>query len=139
MQVPFVTRTLLEYFTRMYLLRQLYFYKIVLIFCSSMLIYNSTDIVYFTLPAWVHFCRNSSPPGQNSRHFADDVFKYIFVNEKVCILIKISQNFVSKGSIDNNPALVKTMAWRRMGDKPLSEPMLTRFTDAFMRHKGEMS
>ena len=24
------------------------------------------------------------------------------------------------------------MAWRRIGDKPLSEPMLTRFTDAYI-------
>ena len=28
------------------------------------------------------------------------------------------------------------MAWRRIGDKPLSEPMLTRFTDAYMPHCG---
>ena len=28
------------------------------------------------------------------------------------------------------------MAWRRIGDKPLPEPMLTRFTDAYMRHSG---
>ena len=27
-------------------------------------------------------------PGQNGRHFADDTFRYIFVNEKFCILIK---------------------------------------------------
>ena len=31
------------------------------------------------------------------------------------------------------------MAWRLIGDKPLSEPMLTQFTDAYMRHKGEMN
>ena len=30
------------------------------------------------------------------------------------------------------------MALRRIGDKPLSEPMLTRFTDAYKRHLGEM-
>ena len=29
-----------------------------------------------------------------------------------------------KGPIDNNPALVQIMAWRRSGDKPLSEPMM---------------
>ena len=28
------------------------------------------------------------------------------------------------------------MDWRRIGDKLLSEPMLTRFTDADMRHLG---
>ena len=29
------------------------------------------------------------------------------------------------------------MAWCRIGDKPLSEPMLTQFTDAYMPHKGD--
>ena len=29
------------------------------------------------------------------------------------------------------------MAWNRIGEKPLSEPMLTRFTDAYMWHYGE--
>ena len=47
---------------------------------------------------------NSSPSGHNVRHFADDIFKYVFMNEKVCILIKISPNFVPKGPIDNNPS-----------------------------------
>ena len=37
---------------------------------------------------------------------ADDIFRNIFVNEKFCILIKISLKFVPKGPIDNNPALV---------------------------------
>ena len=27
---------------------------------------------------------------------------------------------------------------RPIGDKPLSEPTLTQFTDAYMQHKGEM-
>ena len=60
------------------------------------------------------------------------------MDEKICISIKISRKFVPKGQIDNNPALIKIMAWHRIGDKPLSEPMLTRFTDAYMRHYGEM-
>ena len=49
---------------------------------------------------------NSSPPGQNVRRFADDIFINIFMNEKFCILIKISLKFVPKGPIENNPALV---------------------------------
>ena len=48
----------------------------------------------------------SFPPGQNGCHFTDDIFTCIFVNEKSCIRIKISMKFVSKGPIDNNPALV---------------------------------
>ena len=34
------------------------------------------------------------------------VSEAFFVNEKISILIKISQKFVPKGPIDNNPALV---------------------------------
>ena len=64
-------------------------------------------------------------PGQNGRHFADDVFKCIFVNEKFGILIHISLKYVSKGPIDNNSALVQVMVWHRAGDKPLPEPMMT--------------
>ena len=63
-------------------------------------------------------------PRQNGRHFADDIFKCIFVNENVWIPIKISLKFVPKGPINNIPALVQIMAWRRAGDKPLSEPMM---------------
>ena len=81
----------------------------------------------------------SSPPGQNGCHFADDVFRCIFMNVQFCILIKISLMFVLKGPIDNKPVLVWIMAWCRTGDKPLPEPMLTRFTDAYMRHLGDMS
>ena len=63
---------------------------------------------------------------QNGRHFTDDTFKRIFLNENVGISIKISLKFVHKGPINNIPALVQMMAWRRLGDKPLSEPMLVR-------------
>ena len=73
---------------------------------------------------------NTLRPRQNGRHFADDTFNRIFVNENVGILIKFSLKFVPKGPINNIPALVQTMAWRRPGllsdgTKPLHEPMLT--------------
>ena len=42
--------------------------------------------------------------------------------------------FVPMGSINNIPALVQVMGWRRPGDKPLFEPMMVKFTDAYMRH-----
>ena len=67
---------------------------------------------------------NKLRPGQNGRHFPDDILKCIFLNENVWISIKISPKFVPKGPINNIPALVQIMAWRRPGDKPLSEPML---------------
>ena len=47
--------------------------------------------------------------------------------------------FVPKGPINNIPALVQIMAWRRPGDKPLSEPKDGKFADAYMRHSASMS
>ena len=67
---------------------------------------------------------NTLRPRQNGRRFADDTFKHIFLNENVRISIKISLKFVPKGPINNNPALVQIVAWRRSGDKPLFEPMM---------------
>ena len=67
---------------------------------------------------------NTLRPRQNGRHFADDIFKYISLNENVSIPIKVSPNFVPKGVIDNIPALAQIMAWHWPGDKPLSKPMM---------------
>ena len=52
------------------------------------------------------------------------LFNRIFLNENVRIFIKFSLKFVPKGPIINIPALVQIMAWRRPGDKPLSETMM---------------
>ena len=76
-------------------------------------------------------------PGQNDSHFADDIFRRNFANEKFCSLIKIPLQFVPKFPVDNKPALVHIMAWRRIGDKPSSGTMTIRFTDAYMRHWGD--
>ena len=65
-------------------------------------------------------------PRQDGRHFPDDIFKCIILNENVWILIKISLKFVPKVRNSNIPALVQIMAWRRPGDKPLSEPMIVK-------------
>ena len=81
-------------------------------------------------------CFNSSPPGQNGRLFADDIFRCIYTNEKFCILVKISLNLVRKGPNDNNPALVQVMAWHRIGNKPLSEPMLAWITSTYIPGLG---
>ena len=66
---------------------------------------------------------NTLGPRQHGRHFTDDTFKRIFLNENLWISIKISLKFVPKCPIDNIPALLQIMAWRRPGDKPLSEAM----------------
>ena len=73
-----------------------------------------------TRPQWVNTLR----PRQKGRHFTDDIFKCIFLNENVWMMVKSSLKFVPKGVINNIPALVYIMAWRWPGDKPLSEPMM---------------
>ena len=66
---------------------------------------------------------NTLKPRQYGRHFPNDIFKRIFLNEEVKILFRISMTFVPRCPINNIPALIQIMAWRRIGDKPLSEPM----------------
>ena len=69
---------------------------------------------------------NTLRPRQNGHHFSDDIFKWIFLNENVWISINFSLKFVPRGPINNIPSLVQIMAWRRPGDKPLSEAMVVR-------------
>ena len=70
---------------------------------------------------------------QNGRNFPDDIFEWIFLTENVWILIKISLKFVSKGLINNIPALVQIMACRLVGTN------VGEFTDAYMGHSASMS
>ena len=81
-------------------------------------------IPYFYADVIAKVCFNSLRPGLNRRPFADDIFKCIFLNENEWILPMISLKFVPKVRINNIPALVQIMAWRRLGDKPLSELMM---------------
>ena len=61
---------------------------------------------------------------QNVCSFTDDIFKCIFFNENVLILIKILLKFVFQFGINNIPSLLQIMIWHQPGDKPLSEPMM---------------
>ena len=57
------------------------------------------------------------------------IFINLFIlklNENVWISIKISLK--TNGPINNILALVQMMAWRRPGDKPLSKPMMVRWS-----------
>ena len=78
----------------------------------------------FTIPRPIHSYFNKLRPRQNGCHFAEDIFKWIFLNESSSIAINISLKFVPKVPINNIPALVQIRAWCCPGDKPLSEPMM---------------
>ena len=57
-------------------------------------------------------------------HFRDDISKCIFLEENAYISIKISLQFVPRGPVNIIPALLPVTAWRRLGDKPLSDPIM---------------
>ena len=65
-------------------------------------------------------CSQHIEAGTKWHPFGRRHFKCILLNENVWISINISLNFVPKGRINNNPALVQVMAWCWPGDKPLS-------------------
>ena len=84
-----------------------------------------TDLLAWEIPQpWYVFLDKMAA---NSHTTLLDTFPWM---KSFYLLIKISLKFVAKGPVDNKWALVKIMAWRRIGNKPLSEPMLTRFTDS---------
>ena len=60
-------------------------------------------------------------PRQNSRHFADEIFKCIFLLENILTWINVLLNFVPKGLVDSIVTLIQIMTCRQLGDKPLSE------------------
>ena len=86
--------------------------------CSEANYQSYTDKMW-----WLNLV-NSLRPRRNEQHFADDIFKRIFLNENVWISTKISLKFVPKGPINNITALVQILAWRRPGDEPSSEAMM---------------
>ena len=67
---------------------------------------------------------NTLGPRQRRRHFADDIFRCISINENVLISFKMLLKFVPNVTNDNIPALSQIIAWRRPGKKPLSEPVV---------------
>ena len=86
--------------------------------------YNTADFSHMTTTDILSMDFIPLRPRRDRRHFADAIFKCIFLNANEWISLKISLKFVPKVRINNIPSLVQIMAWRRPGDKPLSEPMV---------------
>ena len=63
----------------------------------------------------------------------------MFLNENVWISIAISLKFVPRVPINNIPALVQIMAWRWLGDTPLSEPMMDSLPASLGRNEAELA
>ena len=78
--------------------------------------------------AWVHLCHLLFTGAEAALSYWD--WDKMAANLQTTLsnvfswMIEISLRFVPMGPINNIPALVQIMAWRRPGDKPLSEPMM---------------
>ena len=75
----------------------------------------------------------------NGRYFADNIFKSIYLKENWCIFIKISLKFIPKDLFNNKSILVQIVAWRRTGDKQLSESLMQCPADAYMLRSSRMT
>ena len=67
---------------------------------------------------WLIFCR---------RHFQRHFLKWRYFRNSIWIPTK----FLLVDAAENASVLVWVMGWRRKGDKPLPEPMMTKFTDTY--------
>ena len=102
-------------------------------FCVSLKAHGHT----FIMLLYFHDCTfmltlNSSPPPDKMAAISQTIFSDAFSWLKSFVFWLNFTEVFPKGPDDNNPVLVQIMAWRRIGDKPLSEPMLTRFTDPYI-------
>ena len=52
------------------------------------------------------FSFNTFRPRQNGRHFANDIFKWIFLNENIWIWINMSLKYDPDGQVEKIPSLV---------------------------------
>ena len=64
--------------------------------------------------------------------------KCSFLNENVQTSNKASLKCVPWGSVGDKSSLIQVMAWCRIGNKPLPEPMMTQFIAAYVCHLTPM-
>ena len=80
--------------------------------CGSLLFYVEHNIlILYEFPKKPPYliCKiNTLRPRQDGRHFPDDIFKEIFLNENVWISIKNLLKFVPKGPMNSISSLVQT-------------------------------
>ena len=64
----------------------------------------------------------------------------IFLNENIKISYIFFLNLFFQVYLTlNMSTMVQIIVWNRKGDKPLSDQMMTQFTDAYMHHLTPMS
>ena len=85
---------------------------------NGFLVYRYLQSIDFNIVSPNRQAFNTLRPRQDGRHFADDIFRCILLNENVWIPNKISLKFVPKGRILNQWWLVH---WRIYASPGLNE------------------
>ena len=70
--------------------------------------------------------------------FANDILKGSFINDNFVFRFEFHCRLSLRFHLTTGQDFVQVMAWRQTGAKPLPEPTLTQFIDAYLRHYGEM-
>ena len=76
---------------------------------------------------------------KNGHHFADDIFKCIFLNENEWISLQISLKFVANVPINIIPALVQINGLARTRQQAIIWTNDGSLTDAYRCHSASMS
>ena len=77
---------------------------------SKLVKYKWTELTFLSFNSSVLYAISTLRLRQNVCHFADDVFKCIFLNENFWISNNMSMKCVSQGLIDNI-SLIQVVAW----------------------------
>ena len=90
--------------------------------------------------AWcVWLWLNTLRPRQDARHFADDIFKCVFLNEDIWISINISLKFVPMGPINNISSIGSDNGLPPSRRQAIIWTNDDELADAYMRHSASMS
>ena len=92
---------------------------------ASNILCNSSDWNGF-LTYWIR--------EKHDRHFADCIFKCIFLKENAWISILFSLKFLRNDPFNKNCSISSENSLWRRGDRPLSDSMMTQSIDAYMCH-----
>ena len=68
-----------------------------------------------------------------------DTFKNIFFNNTFWSSDNISSKSVTYSLINITPTLAWILAWHQTYNKPISDPIMTQLTEAYMCHLASMT
>ena len=71
--------------------------------------------IFFSIGFLMDYCSliNTLRQSRNGQNYVEEILKCVFLDENIWISINISLKFMSKGPLNNIPALVQIMAWHR--------------------------